>query len=58
MSPLEEELLELEGSLNEARISIEWISEHYDIDAQFLRHHVRSALHEIRYLQAQEETPS
>lgn len=54
MSPLEEELLELEGELNKARISIEWIGEHYDIDTQFLRHHIKSALHEANYLQSQE----
>lgn len=59
MSPLEELLLELEGELNKAQVSADWLhdQEGYHIDVQFLCHHITSAITEVRYLAAQ-ETPS
>lgn len=57
MTALYDLLAELEGELHIALNSADWISAHHRIDLQFLIHHIKSALHETNYLQAQVISP-
>lgn len=53
MTPIDVLLEELEGYVEEALSTVDWIDGHCDDDVQFLRHRLKSVLHEVRYLQAE-----